>query len=467
MPDGIPATDQSLRFARRSLQVAGVLCLAGCLYAMVFAGFAGMLTPIEWLTIPPMMIISLAVIVALQMLDAPRIQTLGLIFTGYGTFYILANTAWALLLTADYARAFIFLSWTPILYLFAVAVVRTTAAKILCWTSVTTLYLFVGLLVVFDKAVPPGSGTLMDPLYILLLIQPAMVLLIFGVGEFRDHYVAERVRNEQLSRNRTVLAQAAQVAERGRVEADEANAAKSQFLARMSHEFRTPLNGIIGLTEVLMQRVDTAGEAGRDDKLVGVINSSGQHLLSLVNDFLDLSRLETDQASLEEENIDVVSVMRDCAQICSGPDFGTGNDRIVMTHDPDLPKLFADARAVTQMIVNLLSNALKFSDPKTQVLLRAQVRLAGQLIIEVEDKGIGIAANDIPHLTQPFYQVDGTSTRQHAGTGLGLAIVANQIERHEGSLEIHSQPGQGTRMTLIFPASRLRHDSVEHISPAT
>lgn len=454
LPDNLPAVHRSIRFARISLRIAGFFSLAGCLFGLVFAGASGQLTPVEWLTMPPMMIISLAVIVGLHIADGTRTYALGLVFIAFGCFYILANTGGALFLLNDPARAIIYISWTPVVYLFSMAVLRSGQAKALCWTSVTTLYLFVALLISQGRFGPPGTSIWIDILYVLLLIQPAMVLLIFGIGEFREDYFAERIRSEHLDQNRSALTEAVRLAETRSAEAIETNAAKSRFLAGMSHEFRTPLNAIIGLTEVIKAR-NEAQETHRDDGAINAISHSGQLLLSLVNDILDLSKLESGEVKLYEEEIVLSTLLQGCIQICIGIDFDNLSERIVIEHDPNLPTLFADPTRVTQMIVNLLSNALKFSDTDTPISLRAHVLPDNTLAMEVEDRGIGIAEDQIPHLMDPFYQVDDTTTRKHRGTGLGLAIVANLIKRHGGALKINSRLGHGTCMTLIFPANRL------------
>jgi signal transduction histidine kinase len=236
-------------------------------------------------------------------------------------------------------------------------------------------------------------------------------------------------------------------------EAISANSAKTQFLANMSHELRTPLNAIIGFSEIMRQQL--FGKLGSDQYVgyAGDIEASGRHLLSIVNDILDVSRIETGEFELIEEEIDISEIFNSVHRLSDGwPAAAERNISLIV--DNELPLLWADARLAKQMVLNLLSNAVKFSNAGSKITISGSLNALGGIQLRVQDEGIGIAADCLPNLTDAFYQVDATLEREFEGSGLGLTLVRKHMDLHGGELLFESKLGVGTTATLSFPSSR-------------
>ncbi len=239
-----------------------------------------------------------------------------------------------------------------------------------------------------------------------------------------------------------------------RDEAERANHAKSAFLANMSHELRTPLNAIIGFSEIMEQGLFGPLGNPQYSEYAEDIRRSASHLLSIISDILDLSKIEAGRMELHEEFFDLASVVQSCQTIVKEAAANAG--LALRTLLPDgLPSLYADKRSVRQILLNLLSNAIKFTPNGGGVIVEARQELGGQLALIVRDTGIGMSADDIEIVMQPFGQVESAHTRSHDGTGLGLPITRSLAEMHGGSLEIESEVGKGTSITVRFPAERV------------
>ncbi len=246
-----------------------------------------------------------------------------------------------------------------------------------------------------------------------------------------------------------------------RDQAEAANRAKSEFLAAMSHELRTPLNAIIGFSEIIQS--ETLGPVGsvKYRSYAEDINDSGQHLLSLINDILDLSKVESGLDELYEEDIEVPAVIAAVLRLVRqrGEDGGLALD---LDFPDALPLLRGDERKLKQILANLMTNAIKFTDAGGKVTLRAWCRADSGFVFQIIDTGIGIAAEDIPKALSRFGQVDGDLNRQYEGTGLGLPLTKALVELHGGRFDLQSQVGVGTTVTVRFPATRIirsRHDA--------
>ena len=241
-------------------------------------------------------------------------------------------------------------------------------------------------------------------------------------------------------------------------EAETASRSKSTFLANMSHELRTPLNAIIGFSDLMNRGVSGPLENERHKEYVRDIYGAGEHLLSIINEILDLAKVEAGNSPLNEDGIDVREVMQSVRSLIIER---AQENEIELEVEPragsgaDLPLLWADTRKLKQVLVNLLSNAVKFTPPGGRVSLRVSCDPDRGYLFQVEDTGIGIAPEDIPKALAAFQQIDSELNRKYEGTGLGLPLAKAFVEQHGGSLVLHSVVEQGTLATVTLPAERI------------
>jgi len=236
--------------------------------------------------------------------------------------------------------------------------------------------------------------------------------------------------------------------------AELANRAKSEFLANMSHELRTPLNAIIGFSEVIKQELFGPVGMPRYVEYATDICDSGMHLLQIINDLLDLSKLDAGKQELHESEVRLPPVIEDCVRLVRERATSSGVEIRVGLPD-DLPGLRADERLLKQMLLNLLTNAIKFTPYGGQITVGARRGSSGNVELAVTDTGIGMSADEIGIALTPFGQIDNAHTRKHQGTGLGLPLVRALAELHGGSLELISEPKRGTTATIVMPAERI------------
>ena len=238
-------------------------------------------------------------------------------------------------------------------------------------------------------------------------------------------------------------------------QAEAANRAKSEFLANMSHELRTPLNAILGFSEVLMNEM--AGPLGqpRYREYAADIHDSGRHLLAVINDILDLSKIEAGRVELIDGEIEVEALAQKTVRLLVERAEHAGVE-IGLLSQPNLPLLIADERLVKQALLNLLSNAVKFTPRDGRVEICLSLAADGAFCVRVRDTGIGIPESDLARVLTPFSQVESALSRNFQGTGLGLPLTKSFVEMHGGSLELKSCLGDGTEVTLRFPPERVR-----------
>ena len=231
--------------------------------------------------------------------------------------------------------------------------------------------------------------------------------------------------------------------------AESAYASRTRFLANMSHELRTPLNAIIGFSQMIQQQL--LGPVGNKKYLdyIGGIRESGEHLLSLINDILDMSKIEIGKYEIQGEEINLGKLIRLVLHMMEGRAH-EGQVRLICDDIAEDIQIMADRRALMQIMLNLMSNAVKFTDENGTVEVRCG-KTPGGAFITVRDTGIGIPEDKIHTVTMPFEQVDSELTRKHEGTGLGLAITKELVELHGGALEIDSVVGVGTTVTVLLP----------------
>lgn len=240
-----------------------------------------------------------------------------------------------------------------------------------------------------------------------------------------------------------------------RKEAESANQMKSDFLAQMSHELRTPLNAILGFSDFMLS--EPHGPLGHESYLEYTrdIHGGGQHLLGVINDILDMSKIEAGAVELHEEMLDAEALLDESAKLLRERASKAG---VILRAEvqPGLPHLFGDGQLVKRGLLNLLYNAIKFTPSGGQITVRADAASDGAITLTVIDNGVGIAAQNIEHCLTPFGQAENVLRRTHDGTGLGLPMVKSLIELHGGTLDLQSALGEGTKVTLRFPASRTR-----------
>jgi signal transduction histidine kinase len=264
-------------------------------------------------------------------------------------------------------------------------------------------------------------------------MSPSLLRRVIRYARFNHETTRRLVVNEQRYR---------ELAEN----ASHANGEKSKFLANMSHELRSPLNAILGFSEAIQRELYGEIEGRGADKYreyVGDINSSGKHLLSLINDLLDLSKIEAGKFEISPSHVPLDGIVKDVARM-TAPQARAANVTFETSLPADNVDIFADGRLITQAILNIVANAVKFSAPDGHVTLHAQLE-GHNTVISVSDNGCGMTASDLQRVLEPFHQAGNLETRPKHGTGLGLPLARSIFELHQGGLEIASEIGTGPR----------------------
>jgi signal transduction histidine kinase len=306
----------------------------------------------------------------------------------------------------------------------------------------------VGAAVPLDFLLRSLEGSQAQPIAIFnISIEIALVAgpIIFYARDVIAQLKFSRASLDEMSRRLAITAE----------QAEQANRAKSAFLANMSHELRTPLNAIMGFSEVMKDQHLGPVHNPRYLGYAADIHASGRYLLGIINDILDLSKIEAGKMSLEQaEEFPLSQALEGSLAIC-----GSLAEKFGVCLDCELPpqdvRLFAVERMIRQIMINILGNAIKFTPAGGVVDVAGESLPCGGYAVTVRDTGIGMSKSDIVKALTPFGQIANKITATHAGTGLGLPLAKAMLELHGGSLEIESEPGHGTMIVLKFPASRI------------
>lgn len=301
--------------------------------------------------------------------------------------------------------------------------------------------------------------------------RPALQMTVVDVTKrkhFEDELIASKEILEQQATSLSSLAAdletARAEAESARKAAEQASRAKNHFLATMSHELRTPLNAILGFSEIIAEEAFGPSGVPQYADYAQDINSSGRHLLELINDILDIAKIEAGKLEIQPDHLDLREILESCRRL-SAVKARERNLQLEIDMAPGAQMVYADMRALKQILFNLLSNAIKFSERDGKILLSARRCEDDAVEIAVEDHGIGIPDNQLDHIFEPFHQLDNSYNRGSGGTGLGLALVKALTELHGGTIRLHSQSGVGTSVRLTFPRSH--HEERPDNEPAT
>lgn len=306
------------------------------------------------------------------------------------------------------------------------------------------------------------ASAMLEELVTPLLLEALIMLVIFGIIAqraykraqlFHDYHSWLEAQTEELKEARNA--------------AEALSQSKSEFLAMMSHELRTPLNAIIGFSDLMRQEYSKSLPIEQVQGYADDIHASGNYLLALINDILDMSKIEAQRYELHENEIELSSLLDQSLVLVKR----LAEQKAIAINMPSQDyTLHVDTRALTQVVVNILSNAIKFSEPGTSILIDTQENEAGNLSLSITDQGFGMSHEDIRKALEPFGQAkEAYLSDTSKGTGLGLNISESLMKLHEGSLTIRSSPGEGTTVSLNLPAdrvvSRLDQDTPQQTAP--
>ncbi len=336
---------------------------------------------------------------------------------------IMAMALWAMALTRCAVRT---------VFLTGIAALTAPLALRFASSSGTAAHIFLGIL----------------PLWIWYMVFSGM-----GARRHVDTMLAARFAHEDLGKE---LAAARDEAVQKRVEAESANRSKTAFLANMSHELRTPLNAIIGFSEIISSQA-LGPDNPRYPEYAGDIHISGTHLLTLINEILDVAKIEAGKMEIDPRPLDAAAILANIERVMA---IRAGEKRLTLRFNvaDNTPQLVADERALRQILLNLLSNAVKFTPQGGSIDVSCRPGRDGGVLISVKDSGPGIPADKLGQLFEPFTQVDNRFERNQGGTGLGLALVRGLARLHGGQAWIESEPGAGTEVFVYFPVVTVKRE---------
>jgi two-component system cell cycle sensor histidine kinase PleC len=421
--------------------------------AAAVGGAANVWIPIGELGLPlALVVVAMAIMIGLahNLLRHEEAETLTL--TSWHRIFVVGEAlqaaAWALLVQtlmmvdADGARSFV---------LFVVLMVSAVTAML---SATLPAAVYSGLLplsaVVMVHALNERS---VDATMLAAMTISAQVFFVFLARRLYTSAMATLHSRAEKDKLFLELEEAKANSDEARRRAEEANLAKSRFLATMSHELRTPLNAILGFSEVMKNEVFGAHSSDNYRDYSADIHSSGQHLLTLINEILDLSRIEAGRYELKEEALELAFIIDECRHMMSLR-AKAKQQNVKAIIDPSLPRIWADERAVRQIVLNILSNAVKFTPPGGEITIKAGWTSSGGQYVSVADDGPGIPEEEIPIIMSSFGRGSWALKTAEQGSGLGLPIVKGLVDLHGGGFQLKSRPREGTEVIVTFPAAR-------------
>jgi len=440
-------------------RVASIVLLAGSFVSAVGAG-AGIVgsslapeeaTPFELVTMPAAAVVFTGIFIAILTTGvrySRQIAYMWVIFAGLFNLLAIANS----LFISPSLNLVFYLLWMPLYYIFLSVVLSGRPALYAGWGC------FFAVIVMFLVSALRETDTGFDVRQIHLLVQSAIsqagtLGLMYFLDIYRRRFIQESARSSDFQDIAEELESEVQREKEEHLKVEIANQATTRFLAGMSHELRTPLNAINGFSEIMEQEMFGPMENAKYREYIQDIHCAGKHLLAMVDDILDIAKIEAGRMELKAEPVCLSRIAEDAMKMTAA---GTNGRFLEVRAEipPELPRMMGDARALRQIAINLVSNARKYTASSGHIILRADLSSNGGILFEVVDTGIGIPEEEIARVVEPFYHLDTPISRKYEGSGLGLSLVKRLVELHGGELSIVSTVGKGTIVGCEYPQWR-------------
>jgi len=438
----------------RMLRMAALFAVFAAIYEGAYLLLSGQATLLELVTLGACLVVAVPMlfIVTRGRYGENALTQLSVTLFIFFVVYMLARLGGGLPQDGSSHRNYYYLIWLMLPFIFVVIMRPTRKAQILCWIFFLSFAAAVAAFLVITQRNP-----LLDPFANMLIqgvaAQAACNTLLYTFSAYhqRDHY--NRIRIKALNNASEELVRTASEAEKARQTAEDAVTTRERFLAHMSHELRTPLNAIIGFSEILEREMHGAHSSPAYKEYAGDIKTSGQHLLGLINQILDYSRLSSGKADLAMSEIDLEEIIDEVIRLLR---ISAETKQLQLTFSCEETGssyiVNGNAQALRQVTINLVSNAIKFTK-EGSVTVHLSRNGDGQIVLEVRDTGCGMTPDLVAQAFEPFRRGVNLINESESGTGLGLSIVKSLIEAHDGSLALESMEGKGTIVVVVLPAA--------------